>query len=53
MSDASDSRGILAALPLGSWGDDGARYPLAVIPCLGTRYDRNGFPFYPYEGEGE
>ncbi len=49
----SDSRDILAAAPLGSWGVDETRYPLAVIPCLGPRYDRNGFPTYPGRDEGE
>ncbi len=53
MSDASDSREMLAAAPLGSWGADAHRFPLAVIPCLGPRYDRNGFPTYPGRSEDE
>ncbi|HTZ61624.1 MAG TPA: hypothetical protein VMC82_03150 [Thermoplasmata archaeon] len=53
MSDASDSREMLAAAPLGSWGADSTRYPLAVLPCMGLRYDRNGFPSYPGRSEDE
>ncbi|MGI0070642.1 MAG: hypothetical protein ACRECT_00960 [Thermoplasmata archaeon] len=53
MSDVSDSREILAAAPLGSWSVNAPRYPLAVIPCLGPRYDRNGFPTYPRDTGGE
>jgi hypothetical protein len=44
---------MLAAVPLRSWGESGTRYPLALIPCLGTRYDRNGFPTYPRPSEDE
>ncbi|MGA8303420.1 MAG: hypothetical protein WA691_05100 [Thermoplasmata archaeon] len=53
MSDVSDSREILAAAPLGSWSLETTRFPLAVIPCLGPRFDRNGFPTYPQRDEGE
>jgi hypothetical protein len=53
VSDVSDSREMLAAAPLGSWSVDETRYPLAVIPCLGPRYDRNGFPTYARRDEGE
>jgi hypothetical protein len=53
VSDASDSREILAAAPIGSWSLDGKSYPLAIIPCLGPRYDRNGFPSFPRQYEGE
>jgi hypothetical protein len=53
VSDASDSREILAAAPLGSWSTKAVGYPLAVLPCLGVRYDRNGFPTYPRTTEGE
>jgi hypothetical protein len=53
VSDAPDSREILAAAPLGSWSAKAVNYPLAVLPCLGPRYDRNGFPSYPRPTEGE
>ena len=53
MSDASDPREMLAAALSGTVGLDSARFPLAVIPCLGTRYDRNGFPAYPGGDEAE
>lgn len=53
MSDVSDSREILAAAPLGSWSVKAVNYPLAVLPCLGPRYDRNGFPTYPRRDEGK
>jgi hypothetical protein len=44
---------MLAAAPLGSWGEAAVHIPLAVLPCLGTRYDRYGFPSYPVPGEIE
>jgi hypothetical protein len=47
VSDVFHPHDILAAAPLDSWGSEPARVPLAVIPCLGLRYDRNGFPTYP------
>jgi hypothetical protein len=53
VSDVSDSREILAAAPLGSWSTKAVGYPLAVLPCLAPRYDRNGFPSYPRTTEGE
>jgi hypothetical protein len=46
VSDAYDPRDILAAAPLDIWGPEMDRIPLAVIPCLGLWYDRNGFPTY-------
>jgi hypothetical protein len=53
VSDVSDSREILAAAPLGSWSEKAVGYPLAVLPCLGIRYDRYGFPSYPRSSEVE
>ena len=53
MSDSPDTRDLLAAAPLGSWGVDAVRYPLAVLPCMGLRYDRYGFPSYPGGTEDE
>ena len=53
MSDALDSREMLAAAPLGNWSEDSTGFPLAIIPCLGPHYDRNGFPTYPRRSDGE
>jgi len=53
VSDASFPSGILAAAPLDSWDLDAERIPLAVLPCLGPRYDRNGFPSDRYGGDAE
>jgi hypothetical protein len=47
MSDTLDPRQFLPAAPLVGWTKDEERLPLAIIPCLGLRYDRNGFPTYP------
>jgi hypothetical protein len=47
MSDTLDPRGFLPAAPILSWADEVDRIPLAILPCLGPRYDRNGFPTYP------
>jgi hypothetical protein len=47
MSDTLDPRGFLPAAPIAAWGPDEERLPLAILPCLGPRYDRNGFPTYP------
>ena len=51
MSDTLRPREFLPAAPLVSWGTDAERIPLAIIPCLGVRYDRNGFPSYPNRRE--
>lgn len=51
MSDTLRPREFLAAAPLVQWGAEPDRLPLAIIPCLGVRYDRNGFPTYPNRGE--
>ncbi len=47
MSDTLDPREFLPAAPLRTWDVEAARLPLAVLPCLGPRYDRNGFPTFP------
>ncbi len=47
MSDTLDPRGFLPAAPIVSWAQDDERLPLAILPCLGRQYDRNGFPTYP------
>jgi hypothetical protein len=47
MSDTLNPRQFLPAAPLERWVKEEERLPLAILPCLGVRYDRNGFPTYP------
>ncbi|HXW66566.1 MAG TPA: hypothetical protein VEL82_01600 [Thermoplasmata archaeon] len=51
MSNTASRRELLAAAPLRTWATSTERVPLAILPCLGRRYDRNGFPTYPARGE--
>jgi hypothetical protein len=47
MSETLDPRGFLPAAPILSWSEDAEKLPLAILPCLGVHYDRNGFPTFP------
>jgi hypothetical protein len=52
MSDSLDPREFLAAAPIDAPDLDDIRLPLALLPCLAPRYDRNGFPTFPGRRDG-
>lgn len=47
MSDKLDPREFLPAAPIPTRVAEETRIPLALLPCLAPRYDRNGFPVFP------